>query len=269
MSVRLTRRTFLTGSAAAIAMPVPAFAQAKPDQDRAPHRQDRPARRRWHPDGAGNHPFPEGPELHAGRPQGRARGRRHRRQPRGHQDQDPGAGRARQRRHDLRSARRVRAARDQRIHRAGEDASSEPRRGRGHDPAQAEPVLHPRLRHLIAEHAPAGRLRGEGAEVQAGHHHRGRLRVRARADGRFPARLRGRRRPRREEALAAAGDAGLHAVHRADQRRRRRRPGLRRLQSSEVHEAVPRRGPQAARARRWDRLRRRAPRRATATRRSA
>jgi branched-chain amino acid transport system substrate-binding protein len=30
MSVRLTRRTFLTGSAAAMALPAPAFAQPKP-----------------------------------------------------------------------------------------------------------------------------------------------------------------------------------------------------------------------------------------------
>ena len=45
-----------------------------------------------------------------------------------------------------------------------------------------------------------------------------------------------------EEALAAAGDPGLHAVHRADQRRRRGRAGLRRLEPAEVHEAVPRRG---------------------------
>ena len=37
--------------------------------------------------------------------------------------------------------------------------------------------------------------------------HRRRLRVRPRADGRLPARLRGRGRPGREEAVAAAGDA--------------------------------------------------------------
>ena len=46
----------------------------------------------------------------------------------------------------------------------------EPRRRRGHDPAQAQPVLRARLRHLGAEHASAGRLRGQGAEVQARDH---------------------------------------------------------------------------------------------------
>ena len=58
----------------------------------------------------------------------------------------------------------------------------------------------------------AGRLRGEGAEVQERHHHQRGLRLRLRADGRLPARVRGRRRPRGEEAVAADRHARLHAV---------------------------------------------------------
>ena len=42
----------------------------------------------------------------------------------------------------------------------------EPRRGRGHDPAQAQPVFRARVRHLGAEDASAGRLRRQGAQIQ-------------------------------------------------------------------------------------------------------
>ena len=52
---------------------------------------------------------------------------------------------------------------------------------------------------------------------------------------------------RGEEAVAADRDAGLHALHRAARRRRCRGPGLRRLQSAEVHEAVQGRGPRRCR----------------------
>ena len=42
----------------------------------------------------------------------------------------------------------------------------EPRRRRGHDPAQAQPLLRARVRHLGAGDASPGRLRGQGAQVQ-------------------------------------------------------------------------------------------------------
>ena len=100
--------------------------------------------------------------------------------------------------------------------------------------------------HLGPVHAPAGRLRGQGAEAQARDHDRRRLRLRLRADGRLPAGLRGCGRPGREEAVAADRDARLHAVSRPDQRRRRRRPGLRRIEPAQLHEAVPGRRAQAA-----------------------
>ena len=78
------------------------------------------------------------------------------------------------------------------------------------------------------------------------------FRLRLRADGRLPAGLRGRRRPGREEALAAPGDRRLHALSRADQRLRRRRPGLRRLEPAEIHEAIRGFRAQAAGLRRRD-----------------
>ena len=66
-----------------------------------------------------------------------------------------------------------------------------------------------------------GALRGDRAEVQARLlHHRG-FRLRLRADGRLPGGVCERRRLRRQQAVAAAGDAGLHALHRPDRRLRR------------------------------------------------
>ena len=91
-----------------------------------------------------------------------------------------------------------------RLRRRAQDADPQPRRRRGHVAAQAQPVFRARLRHLGAEHASAGRLRREGAEVQERHHHQRGFRLRLRADGRLPARVRGCRRPGGEEAVAAA-----------------------------------------------------------------
>ena len=272
MSLTLSRRSFLAGSTFSPQEPQgcpSARAQGKPVRIGLLTVKTGPLAAGRHPDGAGHAPLPQGPEQHAGRPQGRARRRRHRRQPGGRQDQDPGAGRARQRRHDLRAARRLRAPRHHRLRRAGQDADPEPRRRRGHDAAQAQSLLRPRLRHLGPEHARAGRLRREGAEVQERDHDRGRLRLRPRADGRLPARLRGRGRPGREEAVAADRDPRLHALPRADQRGGRGRPGLRRLEPAQVHEAVPGPGAEAAGAgRRAGRATTRCSR-ASATRRSA
>ena len=238
MAVRLDRRTFLAGGAAAATLPMPAIAQNKPIRIGLLTVKTGPLAQGGIQMEQGVDAVPQGPQQHARRPQGRADGRRHRRQPRRHQDQGAGTDRARQRRHDLRPAGRVRAAGDLRLRRRAQDADPEPGRGRGHVAAQAQPVFRARLRHLGAEHAPAGRLRGEGAEVQERHHHQRGLRLRLRADGRLPARVRGRRRPRGEEAVAADRHARLHAVSRAAQRRRCGGAGLRRLQSAEVHEAV-------------------------------
>ena len=89
-----------------------------------------------------------------------------------------------------------------------------------------------------------GRLRRQGAQVQARRHHLRRLRLRPRADVGVPARVRGCRRQGRQEAVAAAGDAGLHALHRPDRQCRRRVPWLRRLQSRQVHARLCRPRPQ-------------------------
>ena len=115
----------------------------------------------------------------------------------------------------------------------------EPRRRRGHDAAQAQsrtscapPATSAQNMHPLADYA------AKELKYKTRDHDRRRLRLRLRADGRLPARVRGRRRPGREEAVAAARHPGLHAVPRADQRRRRGRPGLRRLEPAQVHEAV-------------------------------
>ena len=213
MTARLTGEcAFLAGTAAAAATADAGHRAEQADPHRPADGEDRAAGAGRHPDGAGHQPVPEGPQQHAGRPQGRAAGRRYRRQPRRHQDQGAGTDRARQRRHDLRPAGRVRAARHLRLRGRAQDADPQPGRRRGHVAAQAQSVFRARLRHLGAEHACAGRLRGEGAEVQERHHHQRGLRLRLRADGRLPARVRGRRRPRGEEAVAADRHARLHAV---------------------------------------------------------
>ena len=68
--------------------------------------------------------------------------------------------------------------------------------------------------------------------------HRRGFRLRLRADGRLPGRVPERRRLRRQQALAAVGDARLHALCGADQRLRRRLPGLCRLQPAALHEGL-------------------------------
>ena len=107
---------------------------------------------------------------------------------------------------------RVRAAGHHRLHRAAQDADAEPRRRRGHDAAQAQPLFPARVGDLGAGDAAPGRLRGEGAEVQARGLHRRGFRLRLRADGRLPARLRGRGRQGAEEAVGAARHRRQHAL---------------------------------------------------------
>ena len=92
----------------------------------------------------------------------------------------------------------------------------------------------------VPVHAPDGGLRRQGTEAQAHHHHLRGLRLRLRADGRLPADLRGQRRQDRQEAVAADGHARLHALPRADRRLRRRLPGLCRIESAAIHEAIRR-----------------------------
>ena len=165
MRAKLRRRTFLAGTAAA-ALPMPAIAQSKPIRIGLLTVKTGPLAQGGIQMEQGINLFLKDRNNMLGRPQGRAAGRRHRRQSRRHQDQGAGTDRARQRRHDLRPARRVRAARHHRLRRRAQDADPQPRRGRGHVAAQAQPVFRARLRHLGAEHARAGRLRRKGAEVQ-------------------------------------------------------------------------------------------------------
>ena len=105
-------------------------------------------------------------------------------------------------------------------------------------PAHAESVSVARLGDLVAGDAADGALRGHRAQTQARLlHHRG-FRLRLRADRRLPGRVPEGRRLRRQQALAAAGDARLHALCGADQRLRRRLPGLCRLEPAALHEGL-------------------------------
>ncbi len=213
-------------------------------QARPAHGEDRTAGARRHPDGTGRADVPEGKKLHHGRPQGRLHLRRHRRQSGRHQDQSPGAGRARQGRRHPRPARRLRALCDQRLHQRTENADAEPCGGRQPHPAHAQSVFAARLGDLVASLSSDRALRRDRAEVQARLlHHRG-FRLRLRADGRLPGGVCQRRRLRRQQIVAAAGDAGLHALHRPDRRLRCGLPGLCRLQPAALHEAICRRRPQ-------------------------
>ena len=95
-SRKVSRRAVLAGTAAGAAaaltrFPAPAIARNGAVQTRPADGQDRAAGARRHPDGAGHHPLPEGAQVHARRPQGRAHRRRYRRQPRRRQDQGAGA----------------------------------------------------------------------------------------------------------------------------------------------------------------------------------
>ena len=119
-----------------------------------------------------------------------------------------------------------------------QDAAVEPRRRRGHDAAPAQSVFPARVGDLRAGDASDGGIRRQGAEAEAHRHHLRRLRLRPRADGRIPEGVRGQRRQDPQEAVAAAGHAGLHALRRADRRLRRRLPGLRRIESAALHEDV-------------------------------
>ena len=169
------------------------------------------------------------------RPQDRLHLGRHRRQSGRRQDQGAGADRARQGQRHPRAARRLRAARHHRLRPRQPDAADQPRGRRRRHPAQGQSVRHPPVGDLGAVLSRHGRLRRQGAQVQARRDDLRGLRLRLRADVRLPARVRGQRRQGGEEAVAAAGDAGLHAVHRADRQRRLRVQRLRRIESGEVH----------------------------------
>ena len=243
MSSKVSRRAVLAGTAAGAAaalgrFPTPAIAESRALPARPAHGEDRPAGARRHPDGAGRPDLSEGKQLHDGRPQGRLRLRRHRRQSGRHQDQGPGAGRARQGRRDPRPARRFRALRHQRLHQRAENADAQSRGGRQSHPARAQSVSVARVGDLVAGDAADGALRGDRIEAQARRHDLGRLRLRLRADGRFSGGVRQGRRLHRQQALAAAVDARLHALCGADRRLRRRLPGLCRVEPAALHEGL-------------------------------
>ena len=100
---------------------------------------------------------------------------------------------------------------------AAEDADAQPGGGRQPDAAHAQSVSAARLGDLVAGDAADGALRGDRAEAQARRLHRRGFRLRLRADGRLPGGVPEGRRLRRQQAVAAAGDARLHALYRADQ----------------------------------------------------
>ena len=81
--------------------------------------------------------------------------------------------------------------------------------------------------------------------------------LRLRRGGRLPGRVPEGRRLRRQQALAAAGYARLHALCRADQRLRRRVPRLCRVEPATLHEGLCRRGPEVSGGDWRDRRRRR------------
>ena len=166
MRSKLRRRTFLAGTAAAtLPMPMPAIAQGKPiriglltvktgplaqggiqmEQGINLFLKDR-----------GNKLAGRKVELVVGDTGGNPAGTKTKAQELIERDQ---------RRHHRRPARRLRAAGDLRLRRRAQDADPQPRRRRGHDAAQAQPLFRARLRHLGAGDASAGRLRGQGAEV--------------------------------------------------------------------------------------------------------
>ena len=88
---------------------------------------------------------------------------------------------------------------------------------------------------------PTRPLCGDRNEAQARRCAGRRSRFRLRGDRRLPGGVREGRRLPRQQAVAAADDAGLHALRRADRRLRRRVSGLRRLEPAALHESLCRR----------------------------
>ena len=115
---------------------------------------------------------------------------------------DPRAHRRPARQHRLRpgAPHRARPAAHAVPHHARTTSPSASRRSGSSAPTSRQPA-----------HAPARRLRGEDAQVQAGGRPRDGQRLRPRGDRRLPAGLRGRRRPGGPEDLGAAQRAGLRA----------------------------------------------------------
>ena len=99
-----------------------------------------------------------------------------------------------------------------------------------------ESVLAASVGNVFAGDASDGALCGDRTEAQARHHHHRRLRLRLRADRRLPGRIPERRRLHRQQTLAAVGHPRLHALCRADQRLRRRLPGLCRVEPAALYE---------------------------------
>ena len=188
-------------------------------------------------------------QQHARRPQGRAVRRRQRRRAGAGAHQDPGAGRARQDpRHD-RAARRGRGARRRRLHPPGAAADAVGGGGRGHDAAQAQPLVHARHLDLVAVRACRWPTTAYKTLEDAAHgDDRRRHRLRPRDVRRLPARVRGAGRQDRAEDVPAADRARLrHLPRAAEDQRRRHLPRLRRLQRLPLPAPVQRVRPDEAR----------------------
>ena len=165
-------------------------------QARPAHRQDRPAGAGRYPDGTGHPHLPEGEGQRARGPQDRVHLRRHRRQSGRRPHQGAGADRARQGQRHPRAARRLRTAGDHQLRARQRDAADQSRGGGRRHPARGQSVRDPSLGDVGAVLSRHGRLRGEGFEIPPRGADLGGLRVRLRADGRLPARVRGQWRAR-------------------------------------------------------------------------
>ena len=262
-TMAFNRRTFRTGCRSGSSsrwLFRDRFSQSQADPARADDGEDRPARLGRHRHGARADPVPEGAQLHARRPQGRAVRRRQRA-----------------------ACRRRRAPRSRswssatRIHiMIGPLAAAEALAADDYirqaqlltlSVAAAEDLTQRRPNpwfmrgtvDLVAVRAPDGRLRVQGAEDAAHGDHRRRLRLRPRDVRRLPARVRGAGRQDRAEDVPAAHGARLRHLPRAAQDQRRRHlPRLRRLQRLPLPAPVQRVRParQGHAGRRHDRARR-------------
>ena len=145
-----------------------------------------------------------------------------------------------------------------RLYPRAQDADAEPRRRRRSHPAPSQSLFPAAVGGFLAGDACDGPLRREGDGQEEGHHHRLGFRLRLRAGRRLPGGVREGRRLCGQEAVYAFGHARLYALHRPDQRLRRRLPGLPRRRPAALPEAVRQFRSQIPVGHRRDRRRRRA-----------
>ena len=119
---------------------------------------------------------------------------RHRRQSGRRPHQGAGADRARQGQRHPRAARRLRAPGHHQLCARQRHPADQSRSGGRRHPAPGQSLRHPSLRDVGAVLSRHGRLRDQGAQIPARGDDLGGFRVRLRADGRLPARVRGQRR---------------------------------------------------------------------------